>query len=110
MRPEPPADPLAARAQVELDLLRAAATRRRPPRRAEALARAGRWLADAAKELSAAGADPALVRRLTDLAAEVARATGAVPELWARVEATLVELASGNTAAPKPARRAFWKR
>jgi hypothetical protein len=109
MRPEPPANQLAARAPVELDLLRAAAATP-PAARAEALARAARWLVDAAKELSAAGADPALVRRLSDLAAEVARATVAAPELWARVEATLVELTSGNTAAPKPARRAFWKR
>jgi Ca-activated chloride channel homolog len=113
--PVPPgATPLAPRAQVELDLLRAAAATS-PAARAEALARAGRWLADAARELSVAGVDPAFVSRLADLAAEVARTGGAEPALWARMEATLAHLATSAQGAqpapaPQPPRRAFWKR
>jgi hypothetical protein len=104
---------LAARAQVELDLLRAAAGTS-PAARTEALARAGRWLADAARELSAAGVNPAFVSALAELAAEVARAAGAPPELWARVEATLAQLAQTTEHTPRvtkrPPLRHFWKR
>ena len=113
--PVPPgAAAFAARAQVELDLFRAAVGTS-PAARAEALARAGRWLADAARELTAIGVNPAYVSGVANLAAEVARAAGAAPELWARVEAALAQLAASSMPPqqPPPVRppgRPFWKR
>jgi hypothetical protein len=59
--------------------------------------------------------NPAYVSAIADLAAEVARATGAAPQLWARVEATLAQLAASSMPSQRPQpvrppRRPFWKR
>jgi hypothetical protein len=82
-----------------------------------ALRTIGRWLSGVVTELRLATPNDPTLARYADLSTELLGTPTATPDLWARTEAALAELAGEQneqagqpTTEPDGERRPFWKR